>query len=82
MIESQKQAILEELRKIDEEIAVIKGEPTQDINLRRKEKEIEEEKARKQARDLVKQLKREKKELEERKRKEHQKHLLLLQEEE
>lgn len=59
-----------ELKKIDDEIAVIKGEPIEDINLKRKEKEMEEEKARKQAKLLVKQLNKEKKELEERKKKE------------
>ena len=60
-IEAEKQAILDELRKVEGEIAEIRGEPVDDLAGKRKEKVVEEQAARKQAQNLVKQLKREKK---------------------
>ena len=61
---------MEELKKLDEEMAEIKGESVEDGALKRREKEQENEEAAKHAKDLIKQLKVQKKEIEERKRKE------------
>lgn len=80
-VEHEKQLILEELRKLDAEIAEIRGGEGAEEG-RRKEKAASEEEAKRQAKELVRQLQAQKREAEERRKKETERALAQLKQEE